>query len=387
MARISSNISKPLVAFLIIGLLFLALFTIENSSYLDRSESYVLRSEKPLGFKVTYDLIRELKGPENVNVDFSFSPYNNDTSKYTYIAIDNQIDFEYGYIEQMLTSDNTVIVIANQINGIDSTWVKSDTLAYSIPTYGMIDTFALNDKDSIFVPLEKGFDLPYGVNIKDFGADTVLLYGEDYPILQVRKASEGTLIIHYCPYLFTNFAAKQPHYLDHLKKLTPYLTGKVIFSHPTDTDKSKSSGLLSQILKKPGLKYAYYLMLAMVMLYLFLSGKRIQEIIPVVPSKKNLTASYVDTISRLYQSQDQKKLLLERMRENFFHYVSKHFYITQNDPEFVSQLSKRTSVPEYTIQMILKLSGDDSLTTITDDHISTLNQYIQQFKSIAYNGR
>jgi hypothetical protein len=382
--------SKNINTLAILGIILLVLtgiFTFEESPYLDRNEAYVVRSEKPMGLSVFYDLMRQLKGDSNVTIDRDFSPYTADSTLYTYVSVDNDLYFSDGYIEEMLIRGNTVIVIANNIQGLDSAWVKSDTLAYEIPTYGLIDTFVFNDKDSIFVPVDFAFNLPYGINIKDIYADTVLLYGENFPVFQVRNIGEGTLIVHNCPYLFTNFAAKRQHFLKHLNMLTPYLNDNIVFSHPTKDDKANTSGLLAQIFKKPGLKYAYYLMLAMVLCYLVLSGKRIQNIIPVIAPKKNLTASYVDTISRLYQSQDQKLLLLDRIKDNFYHYVLKNFYINHQDPDFVSQLSKRTSVPEYTIKMILKLSNKEVSTTITDDHILTLNQYIQQFKSIAYNGR
>ena len=177
--------SKNINTLAILGIILLVLtgiFTFEESPYLDRNEAYVVRSEKPMGLSVFYDLMRQLNGDSNVTIDRDFSPYTADSTLYTYVSVDNDLYFSDGYIEEMLIRGNTVIVIANNIQGLDSAWVKSDTLAYEIPTYGLIDTFVFNDKDSIFVPVDFAFNLPYGINIKDIYADTVLLYGENFPV-------------------------------------------------------------------------------------------------------------------------------------------------------------------------------------------------------------
>jgi hypothetical protein len=367
-----------------IVIIFFSIFTCKDVRYLDLSGRYSIKSKKPLGLQLFYELIRKAKGNENVRIDYKFSPYITN-SRYTYIAIDEKLEFENEQIKYMLNEGNTVVLMAHELQ-LDTNFIIktliSDTLYYIYPS-----SYQFGDKDTVANP--KNYSLEYQNHFHPLlpKADTVHLYADTFPVFSVKKIFGGTLIVHQAPILFTNIAAKKYGFLKHINTLIPYLKGEVIFSHPTNKNDNAKEGLLTEILKVPGLKYAYYFAWILILVYLFFSGRRLQRVVPVISPKKNLSASYVNTISRLYQSQDQKKLLLDRMRENFFHFVQKNYYILHQDPDFISVLSKRTAVPEYTIKMILHMTAADQIDAITDEYIIELNNYIYQFKSIAYYGR
>jgi len=111
---------------------------------------------------------------------------------------------------------------------------------------------------------------------------------------------------------------------------------------------------LKYILSKKALRLAYYTLLSLGMLFLIFRSKRRQRPIPIKQEYKNTSLEYIDTLSKLYQGNDNHEKLVAHLEKIFYHQVEKQYYISKDHPDFVGILAKKSRQSEEDISLLLE---------------------------------
>ena len=139
---------------------------------------------------------------------------------------------------------------------------------------------------------------------------------------------------------------------------------------------------LQYILQEPSLAWAWYILLAIGLLFLLFRTKRQQRIIPVLEPNRNTSMEFLNIISNLYfQQRDHKKLAQEDMRL-FLHFIRDRYKIpTRNlDDTFITQLTQQSQVEQDIIKKILLLNTNiNSASHITENTLISFHQHIEAF--------
>ena len=159
------------------------------------------------------------------------------------------------------------------------------------------------------------------------------------------KHGKGNLYLHTEPLVLTNDYLLQKENVSYITDLLSYLPDNV----PTVWFVKKDMAGVSQsemrfILSNPPLKYAWWLFLAGIALFIFFNAKRRQRIIPIIPPKQNKSVEFVKSIGNLYLNEGDSRDMMVKKAQYFLHRVRMELLIdTQKlDEEFINKLHLKT---------------------------------------------
>ncbi len=201
---------------------------------------------------------------------------------------------------------------------------------------------------------------------------------------------KGSFLIHTSPMAFTNYALLRESSLDYAGKIFSYLNDGAIYwddynnmevaYHGDDNKPSQSP--LKFILSQPPLRWAWYLMLALVLIYTLFNIKRKQRVIPVLDPNTNTSLEFVKTIGRLYHQQnDPKKISLQKMKL-FLFFIRNRYYLPTNvaDEALMQKICDKSEIP---LELIKKIFNKFKLLNIPDFDF-TEDQLVEFHQSIDY---
>lgn len=143
------------------------------------------------------------------------------------------------------------------------------------------------------------------------------------------------------------------------------------------------------MLKHPPLKWALWLALLLVALYIFSESKRRQRIIPDQPAIRNNSIDFAETLGRLYYLHHNNANLAQKMVQHLLEYIRQHYFLntSQINAEFISGLARKSGYPhgfvEGMMQMVMEVrTGVD----VDDQYLHQLYNSIYQFYQNPKNG-
>jgi hypothetical protein len=197
---------------------------------------------------------------------------------------------------------------------------------------------------------------------------------------------EGAIYYNLNPIAFTNYymlKGKQQYALESLSYLND---GPIYFDDYGKSGRKVVTSPLRFVLSQPSLKWAYFLALAAVLLYMVFGSKRRQRIIPVVTPLENSTVEFTRTIGSLYfQSGDHTGILTKQINY-FLENIRSHYYLSTQElnNDFIERLSVKSGVgKEQTADLINYISSMRNKPSHLEFELKQLNKKIEAFKKKA----
>jgi hypothetical protein len=173
---------------------------------------------------------------------------------------------------------------------------------------------------------------------------------------------EGEVFIHTNPILFTNYALKNKEGFQYINECFNGINTLKVYhdfaskSYKSDAEKMyrKSETPLSFILQQRALKWAWYLLIAAVVLFIAFKLKRQQAIIPVLEQKRNTSIQFIKTLSQLFFAKKENYFMAEKKMSLFLYFIRHKFSISthQMDEKNLKLLSFKSKVPQTEIVKI-----------------------------------
>ncbi len=136
----------------------------------------------------------------------------------------------------------------------------------------------------------------------------------------------GSFLLHTQPTAFTNFHLLKKDHFEYAEQVLSYLPKTDLFWYT----KNQNGALISDspmryILSQPALKWAWYLFLIGMVIFILFNAKRKQRIVPIVEPLTNTTVAFTKTIGNLYYQEGDhdtiitKKIIffLEKIRNDY----------------------------------------------------------------------
>ncbi len=376
--------------------------------------SYTSTDKIPFGCYVLFNELQNLF-PNNTVKSTTKSPYEVLTErpsgkKSNYIFINDGVDFDEEETNELLdyVSEGNDVFIASTYFG----YYLSDTLNIGIDSnYGVAE-------DSMEVTLtnrkfkSKKFYYSRGVNMTRFNSvdtanttalgylrfgwadDQELDFGiladpERYkeivqkPNFIKTKFGKGNFYLSTTPQAYTNYyllgdnQAYAAHTLSYLKDGEVYWdnyekSGRVVIDSP-----------LRFVLNQASLKWAYYLTMVGLLIFVIFRAKREQRIIPVITPLENSSIEFARTVGSLYfQHKDYSNLIAKKLNY-FLEYIRSNFYIDTtviNEKTARDLAAKSGKSLTETKELIDWISHLKNKTVHTEQDMITLNKKITSFK-------
>jgi hypothetical protein len=195
--------------------------------------------------------------------------------------------------------------------------------------------------------------------------------------------NNGQFILHTNPFAFTNY-----HLLDdkedYAATVLSYLPKQqIIWDNNYKSGRKVITSPLRYILDNTALKWAFYISMFSLILFVIFRGKRTQRIIPVIKKLDNATVDFTRTIGELYYQYGDFSNIINKKIQYFLEFVRTHYYLETNqfNSGFIDKLAAKSSnTKEDTKTLVDYIVFLKSKTNHTEQELIELNKKIEHFK-------
>ncbi|SEL40258.1 protein of unknown function [Aquimarina amphilecti] len=401
-------LTKKTKIFIIVIIALIGLLTFLEASEpepINWFPSYAKTDKIPLGTFVSYNMIKETFN-KSILKDINQPPYefllDNDTISGTYFFVNGSINFDEAELDRILNwveKGNTLFVSSKSISDklLDTLSIKTDNLVFldDISTQPMVELVNKNLKVDKPYHYDRDTYNPYFSEI-DTTNTTVLgltqLYNDTLQIKDPKlnyikqPFGEGEILLHSFPEAFGNYFMLTDNNYEYTQNLLSYIDFKkdILWDNHYKSGKTFYSSPLFFLLQNRYLKWAYYILLIGVLLFVIFEGKRKQRSIPIITPLKNQTLAFTRTISAMYFEKEKHKEIVEKQNLLFLDYVHHDLRIPTNtlDEKTLLDISARSNNDyEDTKTLFTYFEELSRKKLITKEELMRLYNMISEFKS------
>lgn len=309
-------------------------------------------------------------------------------SNYLLIAANLKVDtLDYSEMVKYMQSGNNIFIAANQIQG-----VLLDTLKLKVKA-----NFSFTGKRKFPVnfvnpTLKREFDYYFdkGTSAQYFSdLDTtraiVLGQVQQYNANFVQyKFGKGSLYLMANPQLLTNYSLLKADGMDYAAKVLSYLpkADHLIWDEYFTKKGENNSSVLRVFFEYDQLRWAYYIALFSLVVFVLFEIKRRQRIIPVIERPKNTSVEFVEVVGRVYYQQRNNRDIAEKKVVYLLAYIRNKYRLKTSDldAEFIAALTSISSADAGIIQELLQeIIYLKAGHVVKDNQLIRLNKLIEQF--------
>ncbi len=391
----------------IFGLVLLSIIVSEvvRPRPLDWRPSYTLKDKIPFGCFVLYNELPSLFPNSKIHTVeesvYDLMVERDSSEKSNYLFINDYLDFDQQEVNQLLRyveQGNTAFLSTTSLN-----YILADTLNLNIRS-----NYTVNE-DTVLVSLshqkfnKKEYVFQRGLNNTqitsvDTTNTTILGYLEftrknefvpqpeekvKLPNYVKTKFGDGHFLIHSTPQAFSNYYLLGEN-VDYAAQVFSYLNNELLY-----WDNSKKSGRvvinspMRFVLNQTALKWAYYLTISGLVLFVIFNAKRKQRIIPIINPEENTSVEFARTVGSLYhQNKDYGNLIAKKLNY-FLAFLRERYYIDTsalNEQTFKSIAAKSGKPVEEVKKLMEFIAYLKGKPLSTEQDLINLNKKITAFK-------
>jgi hypothetical protein len=155
----------------------------------------------------------------------------------------------------------------------------------------------------------------------------------------------GNFFIHLQPAAFTNYHLLKDNHAEYTEKVLSYMPKGTIYWMTKEQNGLVESGSpYRYILSQPALKWAWFLGLIGLTIFMIFNAKRKQRIIPIIKPLNNTTVDFTKTIGNLYYQEGDHQNLIDKKIIYFLERIRNEYLIetTVLDDKFVNKLHAKS---------------------------------------------
>lgn len=192
----------------------------------------------------------------------------------------------------------------------------------------------------------------------------------------------GQFVMHTNPFAFTNYHLMLDK-ADYAATVLSYLPKQqIIWDNNYKSGRKVITSPLRFILSNKALKWAFYISMFGLILFVIFRGKRTQRIIPVINKLENATVDFTRTIGELYYQHGDYTNIVQKKIRFFLEFVRSNYYLDTNqlNQSFIEKLAVKSSNTKEDAKALvdylvfLKSKGQH-----TEQELIELNKKIEHF--------
>ncbi|KMQ70720.1 DUF4350 domain-containing protein [Chryseobacterium koreense] len=204
--------------------------------------------------------------------------------------------------------------------------------------------------------------LPGGIGFYDVNEDFEILGStydrqdeENYNFVKINYG-KGHIYLHSEPLFLTNYYLLRKGSEKYLQDVFSYLPDRETVWFVSNSEISSSSPLRF-ILSNPALRYAWWLFLGGLLLFVIFNVKRKQRIVPIIEPLRNKSVEFVRSIGNLYLQEGDFHDMMSKKAQYFLNKVRMDLLIdtTALDENFAQKLHLKTGKPIEKIKEAIEL--------------------------------
>ncbi|MCW3162024.1 hypothetical protein [Chryseobacterium oryctis] len=370
----------------IIILVILALLEVNKKEVTDWRKNFDVNQKSPFGLFIFNGEAKHLFKNNLKKIEQSpFEFYNqHKKEKHNILVVESEIDTEswYRIMDEVSKGSDAMLIVSNIPKEI------SDSIGYydSTVSFEEQNVLKLTDKkfQNDFIKLDKfpsGRGFTYiKPNVEVLGK-TVEKNNPEQANFIKAKFGKGNFYVHSEPLFITNYYLLKPGNIKYVQDVFSYLDDKETLWF-VEGKTSESQFFMRFILSKPALKYAWWVFLGGLLLFIFFNAKRKQRIVPVIEPLKNTSVDFVKSIGNLYLQEGDFHDMMAKKAQYFLNKVRMDLLIdTQHlDEEFSKKLQLKTGKPIEMIHEAIALikKGQDPYASVMKEDLEKMNKLLDE---------
>ena len=196
---------------------------------------------------------------------------------------------------------------------------------------------------------------------------------------------KGAFFIHTAPLCFTNYFTLYKNNAQYIAGALSYLPADISKIYWDEYYKLGPTGATTRLrffLNNVFLKWALWLAVGGMCLFVLFEMKRRQRVIPLIEPLKNTSLEFVETVGNVYFNQKDNLNIALKKISFFKEFLRSRFYLSSAkwDEGFITTLTKKTGMTERETKDLIKLVGRiQNSTYVIDEDLLLLNEAIDNF--------
>lgn len=370
----------------IIVMAVLALLELSKSDVTDWRKNFDVNEKSPFGLYIFSKEANHLLNDKVKRTDLSpYDFYKTQKLKpHNILIIESKLDSEsWNKILENVEKGSDVMVISDFFHQS-----ISDSLGFSMSTISYEDFNLLLLTDNKFASDSLKLDkLPSGKGFELILKDHEILGKEESDSKMANfinvNHGKGHLYLHSEPLILTNYYLLKPGNEKYVQNVFSYLPDReTVWFSGDNKNVAESRSHLRFILANPGLRYAWWLLLGGLLLFIIFNAKRKQRIVPIIESKKNKSVEFVKSIGNLYLQEGDFHDMMAKKAQYFLNRVRMDLLIDTKDldEKFIHLLHLKTGKSVEKIKEATELikKGQDPYASVMQSDLIKMNKLLDE---------
>jgi len=378
--------------YLIIGSILILLYLVaqyNKPTPTNWAPTYAVKDKIPYGTYILYHRIKDIL-PEAKIKQSKTAIYNtlkeHNFSKTAYLIVAQQAEIskmDFDQLVKFMHRGNTVFIASYDLGKIEKI-LKLQALSAMSAEGNTLNFTNPNLKTEANYGFERGIGNQY-YNKLDTNKATVLgVNGEGKPNFVRYSYGNGNLYLIAEPGFYTNFNLLDKYGAEYAAKTLSYLHGtrQLIFDEYFSAQKTTTTDMLRVFFKHPELKYAYYLSIFSLIIFVLYDMKRRQRIIPIADPLTNSSLAFVHVVGSVYYHEHNNLDIALKKINYFLEYLRTRYYLKTNDIDetFARLLTEKTGINEALAKTLTNhFMKMPTMGNLSDTQLIYLNESIEQF--------
>lgn len=205
------------------------------------------------------------------------------------------------------------------------------------------------------------------------------------PVTIRVRWGKGSFILNSTPLIFTNIYLLSGNNNEFVSTTLSYLNqAPVQWTQYYHVGRMESRTPLRFILSDTSLRWAYYITVISILIFVVFEMKRKQRIIPVITPLANTTLEFVGTIGNLYYQSAEHRNIAEKKIHFLMDQIRTKYWLNTNalDENFTLALTRKSGKPEEDVRAVVNaIIAIQSKDKISSAELIDFNRKIEKFNS------
>ena len=304
----------------------------------------------------------------------------------SYFLIAQKIDVsktDFDQMKKFMQAGNTVFIASYDFGKLEKELKieTSTTMSADRPSLNFTNPNLKTDANYGF---ERGIGTQYFSKI-DFKKGIVLgINNNKQPNFVKYNYGKGALFLISEPGFYTNFNMLDKYGAEYAAKTLSYIqaSDQIIFDDYFSAQKNETTDVLRVFFKHPELKWAYYLTIFSLVIFVLYEIKRRQRIIPIADPLKNASVEYAHVVGSVYYHERNNLDIAKKKINYFMEYLRTRYFLKTNEigSDFATLLMEKTGINEPSAKTLTRYFIQiPQMRTLSDQELISLNQSIEFF--------
>lgn len=368
----------------IIIMVILALFEVNKKEVTDWRKNFDVDKKTPFGLFVFNKEAKYLFKNKLYKIEDSpYEYYNkNNRKNHNILIIESDIDEEswHKILDEVAKGSDAMIIGARLPKEI------SDSIGYydSEISFAEENVLKLTDKkyQNDYIKLDKfpsGQGFSYIKPQVEILGKTVEEKNKDQANFIKAKIGKGNIYVHSEPLFLTNYYLLKSGNVKYAQDVFSYIQDQETLWF-VESNTKESQFFMRFILSNPPLKYAWWIFLGGLVLFVFFNAKRKQRIVPIIEPLENTSVDFVKSIGNLYLQEGDFHDMMAKKAQYFLNKVRLDLLMdTANlDDNFLKKLQIKTGQPIDKITEAISLikKAQDPYASVMKEDLAKMNKLL-----------